>query len=218
MIDSYDKLTIGKYRELIAIDKGDEDDTSYGIQILAILADVDEDELMDMPLDEFTSLMAKTKFLYKEVQKLDYKHLGKTMTINGKKYRIVKDAKDMTAGQYIDYKNYITNENFFDTLPYILTVFIVPDGCKYGNGYDTAELAKELNDNLDIRTALFISDFFLNQSRTSINVSLHYLKWKMKRMMRKETNKEMKTKIADCLEQIESLRTLINSSDGFIQQ
>lgn len=216
MIDSYEKLTIGKYREILALEK--EDDTTYGIQILSILSDIDEDDLMDMPLDEFTSMMAKTKFLYKEVNKIDYKHLGKTLTINGKKYRIIKDAKDMTAGQYIDYKSYITKENFFDMLPYILTVFIVPDGCKYGNGYDTAELAKELNDNLDIRTALCIADFFLNQSRTSIKASLLYLKWRMKRMMRKETNKETKEKIADCLGQIESLQSLLENSVGFTQQ
>jgi hypothetical protein len=161
-------------------------------------------------------MMAKTKFLYKEVNKIDYKHLGKTLTINGKKYRIIKDAKDMSAGQYIDYKSYITKENFFDMLPYILTCFIIPDGCKYGNGYDTAELAKELNDNLDIRTALCIADFFLNQSRTSIQASLLYLKWRMKRMMRKETNKETKEKIADCLGQIESLQSLLENMDGSI--
>ena len=215
MIDSYDKLTINKYRELVGLEKGD-DDMEYGIRILSILSDIDEDELMDMPLDEFSKMMSKTNFLYKEVNKLDYNHLGKTLTINGKKYKIVKDAKSMTAGQYIDYKSYITRDNFIDMLPYILTVFIIPDGCKYGNGYDTAELAVELDNNLDIRTALCISDFFLNQSRFSMQTSLRYLKWKMKRMMKKETNLEIKNKIAEGLEQISYLESLLQSSDGSI--
>lgn len=216
MIDSYDKLTINKYRELVKLEKDEGDDMEYGIQILSILSDIDEDELMDMPLEDFSKMMTKTNFLYKEVNKLDYNHLGKILTINGKKYKIVKDAKNMTAGQYIDYKSYITKDNFIDMLPYILTVFIIPDGCKYGNGYDTEELAVELDNHLDIRTALCISDFFLNQSRFSMQTSLRYLKWKMKRMMKKETNQEIKNKIAEGLEQINSLESLLQSSDGSI--
>lgn len=216
MIDSYDKLTIKKYRELIELDNSDE--MEYGIQILSLLADIPEEDLMAMPLDKFSSMMEKTKFLYKEVQKLDYKHLGKTLTINGKKYTIVKDARNLTAGQYIDFKNYMKeSENFFSTLPYILTVFIVPDGCKYGNGYDIDELADELDNTMDIRTALCISDFFRHQSLFLIKVSLRYLSWMMKRAIKKETNKEMKKKMMDSLEQIEFLETSTKTLDGFIQ-
>ena len=216
MIDSYDKLTIGKYRELMSLEKTD--DFEYGIQILSILTDTDEDELMDMQMDEFGSLMSKTNFLYKKIDKLDWNHLGKTIAINGKKYDIVKDARKMTAGQYIDYKSYIKNENFIDILPYILTVFIVPNGYKYAEGYDVDELAKEINDNLDIRTAVCISDFFLHQSRFSIKTSLVYLKWMMRTMMKKETNKEIQEKIKENLEQIESLESSLTTLDGFIPQ
>lgn len=216
MIDSYDKLTIGKYRELLALEK--EDDFTYGMQILSILSDIDEDELMNMPLDDYAALMAKTKFIYTDLNKLDYNHLGDKLEINGKKYTILKNARKMTAGQYIDYSNYLKNENFFEVLPYILTVFIIPKGHKYGDGYDIEELAKELNDNLDVRTAVCISDFFLNQSLFSIKSSLLYLKWMMKRKMKKETNKEMKQKMMEGLEQIEYLMSSMDNSDGFIQQ
>lgn len=215
MIDSYDKLTIGKYRELLALEK--EDDFTYGLQILSILSDIDEDELMNMPLDEYTKLMAKTKFIYTQVPRMDYKKLGNTIVINGKKYDIVKDAKKMTAGQYIDYKTYIQKENFYDVLPFILTVFIVPSGCKYGVGYDVEELAKELNDNLNVRTALCISDFFLNQSQFLIKTSLRYLVWKMRRMEKKEKNQEMKMKIQEALRQLESIQSSIGNLDGFTQ-
>lgn len=215
MIDSYDKLTIGKYRELLSLEK--EDDMTYGIQILSILSDISEEDLMDMPLDEFSSMMAKTKFLYKEVEKLDYNKLGKTLTINGKKYEIIKSPKKMTAGQYIDYKAYISNENFLETLPYILTVFVIPQGHKYCDDYEAEDLAKELNDNLDIRTALCISDFFHHQSLLWIKSSLLYLKWTMKRTMKRETNQEIKEKLMKGLQQIEYLESSLNSSDGFMQ-
>lgn len=216
MIDSYDKLTIGKYRELLALER--EDEMTYGVQILEILSDYTEDELYDMPLDEFTKLMSKTSFLYRNIDKLDWNHLGKHLTINGKKYDIIKDARKMSAGQYIDYKTYIKEpEKFLDMLPYILTCFIIPKGCKYGDGYEVSELAQELNDNLDIRTAVCISDFFLHQSKLSIMTSLRSLRWMMKRMMRKEKNQEMKDKIQNALEQMASLESLLNNSVGSIQ-
>ena len=170
-----------------------------------------------MPLEDFTKLMQKTHFLYQTIDKLDWNHLGRHLTINGKKYDIIKDARKMTAGQYIDYKAYIKDpEKFMDMLPYILTCFIIPSGCKYGDGYDVEELAKELNDNLNIRTAVCISDFFHNQSKVSIKISLRSLKWMMKRMSKKEKNQEMKDKILEAVAQMESLESLLNNSDGYI--
>ena len=184
---------------------------------MAILSSNIRYELYDMPLEDFTKLMQKTHFLYQTIDKLDWNHLGKTLTINGKKYEIIKDARKMSAGQYIDYKTYIKEpEKFMDMLPYILTCFIIPKGCKYGDGYDTAELAQELNDYLDIRTAVCISDFFHHQSKVSIKISLRSLRWMMKRMSKKEKNQEMKDKILEAVAQMESLESLLNNSDGYI--
>lgn len=218
MIDSYDKLTLGIYRELLAIEKT-EDDVSYGIKILSALSDYSEEELMDMPMDEFQSLMAKTSFLNTPMQKLDWKHLGKTITINGKKYNIIKDARKMTAGQYIDYKSYMKDaDKFIEMLPYILTVFIIPEGCKYNDGYDIEDLAKELNDNLDLKTALSITDFFQHQSKLSMLTSLRYLKWMTKRMMKKEKNMEVRTEMENAMNQMALLENLIKNGDGYTQQ
>jgi hypothetical protein len=216
MIKSFDELSIKKYRELIELEKID--DTEYGLQILSILSDIEIDELLDMPLDDFTKLMGQTKFIYGNVERMDYKKLGKKITINGKEYRLVKNARDLSAGQYIDYKAYIQRENFWKMLPYILTIFLIPEGHKYNNGYDVVELANEFDEHLNLPTALTISDFFLHQSTLSIKSSVTSLKWMMKRMMKKEKNQEMKEKIQSCLEQLESLQNLLRVGDGFIAQ
>lgn len=216
MIKSFDELSIKKYRELIELEKID--DTEYGLQILSILSDIEIDELLDMPLDDFTKLMGQTKFIYGNVERMDYKKLGKKITINGKEYRLVKNARDLSAGQYIDYKAYIQRENFWKMLPYILTIFLIPEGHKYNNGYDVVELANEFDEHLNLPTALTISDFFLHQSTLSIKSSVTSLKWMMKRMMKREKNQEMKEKIQSCLEQLESLQNLLRVGDGFIAQ
>jgi hypothetical protein len=216
MIKSFDELSIKKYRELIELEKID--DTEYGLQILSILSDIEIDELLDMPLDDFTKLMGQTKFIYGNVERMDYKKLGKKITINGKEYRLVKNARDLSAGQYIDYKAYIQRENFWKMLPYILTIFLIPEGHKYNNGYDVVELANEFDEHLNLPTALTISDFFLHQSTLSIKSSVTSLKWMMKRMAKREKNQEMKEKIQSCLEQLESLQNLLRVGDGFIAQ
>lgn len=215
MIKSFDELTIKKYRDLINLERID--DTEYGIEILSILSGMEPDELLDMPLEKFASLMAQTKFIYGNVEKADYKKLGKVITVNGKDYRLMKSARDLTAGQYIDYKAYIQRDDFLAMLPYILTVFLIPEGHKYNNGYDVSELAKEFDENMSLPIALSVSDFFLHQSMMSIRSSVTYLKWKMKRMMKKEKNQEMKEQIKNCLAQLESLQGLLSHGDGFTQ-
>ena len=218
MIDSYDKLSIKKYRELIALEKPEDDDIQYGIEILSILSGVEPDELLDLPLDEFSSMMAKTKFLYDKIEPVDYKEVGKKIKVGDIECKVVQSAKELTAGQYIDYKTYVSKEDFIAMLPYIMTVFLIPEKNKYNNGYDVVELAKEIDEKMDIKTALSLSGFFLHQSKMSIQSSLTYLKWKMKRMMRKEKNQEIKKQIAEAVEQMEYLKSLLRISDGSIQQ
>lgn len=216
MIKSFEELSIKKYRDLVNLEKID--DTEYGIMILSILSDMEPDELLDMPLEKFTDLMAQTKFIYGDVEKTDYSKLGNVITINGKDYKMVKSARDLTAGQYIDYKSYIIKDDFLKMLPYILTVFLIPEGHKYNNGYDIVELANEFDENMSIPIALSVSDFFLHQSMLSIKSSVIFLKWRMKRMAKKEKNPEMKTKMENCLVQLVLLQSLLNNSDGFIRQ
>lgn len=216
MIDSYDKLTIKKYRELASLENTD--DMEYGVDILSILCDIAPEELMEMPLDEFTKLMQQAKFLNKQIDRKDYKKLGKKLTVNGKEYTVVRNARDLTAGQYIDYKAYTSRDNFLEMLPYILTIFLIPSGKKYNNGYDVAELAEEFDNHMGLQTALAISDFFLHQSTTWIRASLIFLKAKMKMMMRREKNQEMKMKMAEVVEQLESFKSLLLNGDGFIQR
>lgn len=218
MIKSIDELSIKKYRQLIELNRDDYNEMEYGLEILSILSDIPVDELLDLPIDDFTSMMAQTIFLKQTFEKVDYESLGKTLKINGKEYTLIRKAKDLTAGQYIDYKSYCARDKFMEMLPYIMTVFIIPKGCKYNQGYDIVELANEFDEHMNIPLALGISDFFLHQSRKQMMASVLCSKLKIQRMMKKEKNKEMKMKLQDCLEQMDSLWSLLKLSDGFIQQ
>ena len=218
MIKSIDELSIKKYRQLIELNRDDYEDMEYGMEILSILSDMPVDELLELPLDDFTAMMAQTAFLNQTFEKVDYESLGKTLKINGKEYTLIRKAKDLTAGQYIDYKTYCARDKFMEMLPYIMTVFLIPKGCKYNQGYDIVELANEFDEHMNIPMALGISDFFLHQSKKQMMASVLCSKWKIKRMMKKEKNQEVKTNLEQCLEQMDSLWSLLKLSDGFTAQ
>lgn len=173
MIDSYDNLTIEKYKEIMDIDKT-MSDIDIMTELLSILSDKTIDEIEALPLSEFNDMVRKTTFL-KDKPK-PYKIMPRKVTVNGKRYDVEKDAFSITAGQYIDYRSYVkTLDDIEDNLPKIMTVFLIPEGHKYGEGYDLMELADEFLKTVSISLATSVSAFFLALSRNSIKASLRSL-------------------------------------------
>lgn len=217
MIQSYNELTVGKYQELRKIELDDMDVLEQQVAIMAVLADMDEEEVFDMPLPEYQDMVAKMSFLNKPPQ-IDYKHKLKSITIDGELYDILQDAREMTAGQYIDYQAYLGRENFDEQLPYILTIFVLPHDHKYGVDYDLGELAEKFKAKMPITTAMEISSFFLRQSQLSIKISLRCLLMRLKMMRRKTKDEKTKEALTQAIMQLESLSSSTDSLDGLIPQ
>ena len=151
MIDNYKDLTLEKFEQLSNIDI-EMDDMEKMATTIAILSDQTVDEVLNMPINKFNDC-AKSALFLKESPKTTNK-LPDKIIINGKKYRILKDAKDMTAGQYIDFKSYAKKiDEISKNLALILTTVIIPEGKKYGDGYDTVELAEEFKKYINVDTA-----------------------------------------------------------------
>lgn len=153
MINSYDKLTLGKWLELKDVDT-EQEEIDVQIDILSILSDMTPDEIMELPLPEYSKLVNDSMFLSKEPPIT--KNLPKTIKINGKDYEIVQKVDSITTGQYIDYQAYLKNND----VAHILTCFIIPKGHKYGEGYDLEETCKLFKDYLPVGIAIGISRFF----------------------------------------------------------
>lgn len=206
MIDSYNKLTIGKFIELQDMDYTGMSEIDIQVKIISILAEIDEDAVMDLPLPEYKELASATKFL-STPPKYEAK-LPKKIVIEGREFNVVSDIKKMTAGQYIDYQTYIgLKDNKY--LPHILSCFVIPKGEKYGDS-NTEEIIQLFTDKLNILSALSISAFFLHKWQSLTKATLLYLTWKLKRMKKKEKNKEVKEKMEKAI----SLLNTIRSGDG----
>ena len=212
MITSYKDLTLEKYLALRDIDLMQEE-IDIQTEMLAILNDCTTDEILNLKLDEYHKLVGQMAFLAEEPKPIS--KVPKEIVVNGKKYSVLRNAKEMSAGQFIDYQNYIKDINTTEkNLPLLLTCFCIPKGQKYGD-YDFVEASNDMK-QLPIEIVLGLASFFFRQSQKLINSTLTYLDWTVKRMSRKEKNKETKEKMMEAREKLRLLQDLVNAGDGLV--
>ena len=137
------------------------------VHLLALIEGKDEDTYFNMPINKLTEEFEKLKFMESTPQAAQVKNSYK---INGTEYVLTTNLQEMTVAQYIDYQVYIKNPQQY--MQEMLTVFLIPKGKKYNEGYDVAEAAKDMG-NLPIEDAYGISFFLtvLLQSLTKVTTS-----------------------------------------------
>lgn len=210
---TYYDLTIDKFLQIQEVLSNIEDDLDVQVQMLCVLNECTEDEILDLPLEEYKRKVRDLAFL-SESPKPSPK-CPKTLTIAEEEYEVVREVKKFTAGEYIDYQNLIKSDDFYSVLPNILACFIIPKGKDYGKDYDIMEVAEKIKHNVSIGLALDVCFFFQMQSIRSINRMLDYLVLTTKIQMRK-ASKETKPKMKKALEKIQELRDSFNDGVGSI--
>lgn len=207
MITSYKELTISKYLEILDILKDNLEPLELQCELLSVLTDMDYDSIMRLSLPEYQKLVEGTAFLM-EKPKLTG-HIPAKIRIGGKAYTITKDVTKINVAQYVDYQMYSKQEDKEKSIPQILSCFIIPEGCKYGEGYDVLETIKEISNNMSIEDAVNVCFFFQKRYRTLIEGMLIYLELKVKRLKRKVKGEKAKTMMTESLEKIQVLRSLL---------
>lgn len=208
MINNYKDLTVEKYLQLQEVDWTSMEEIDIQSTMISILADMDVDDVLDLPIGEYRKMAAQLQFMTVE-PKVKPRKIDK-VKINGKEFYVLKDVKDMTAGQYIDYQSYI-QQNDIKMLPYTLSCVIIPKGKKYGE-VDAIEDIMQLS----VEEALTIANFFMNKSRSLTRGTLLYLEWMMKKKARRMKDETMKQKMEEAVKSIHSLRSLTKDGDGFL--
>lgn len=208
---TYYDLTIDKYLQIKEVLENATDDLSTQVELLAVLEECTEDELLDMPLDEFKRKLGDLVFLSEPLN--PKAKCPKSIVIEGQTYEAVRDVKQFTAGQYIDYQNLIKSEDFYSIIPNLLACFFIPKGKDYGKDYDIMEVVKKIRNNVSIGFALDVCFFFQMQSINSINRMLDYLVLTTKIQMRK-ASKETKPKMKKAVEKIQELKDSFNAGLG----
>lgn len=192
MIDSYDKLPIGKYRELCSIDP-ETPDIDRQVEMVSILSDIPADDLYNMPVTEYTRLAAKTAFLGTEPPTPNPRaakeyRLGDTILVPS------VDIRKMTTAQFIDFQTYVREPDKNEVE--ILSVFLIPKGKRYNDGYDIVEVRRLIAERLTLPIAQDLRAFFLSRCRSYARAILTYSEW-MARKAPREERARLLTEIAE---------------------
>lgn len=215
MITSYKELTINKYQEIREILQEDGGELNIQAGIIATLTGMSIDDVLNLTLSRYNEYAQKTAFLMSK-PKLDG-HIPSKLNINGRECVITKDIKKLTAAQYIDYQTLTGMQEQEKYLANILACFIVPQGCKYNDGYDNGEIIKWIGENLSIVDGLNICFFFRKKYMSSIKFTITYLELTMKRLARKEKDPEIQEKMKELNKMLTEYRKLLQQSgDGLL--
>lgn len=163
MITNYTSLTVGKYEALLRARADHEGDTNeLNLHVLSILSDMTVDQLLDMKVPEFRSMMDRAGFLCTAPRPSEV----------AKQYRFgdltlvpVTDIRKMTAAQYIDFQNFSNAGE--GRQAELLSCFLVPKGMKYNDGYDILEVQQAIRDFMPVPAALGLLAFFLKRLHRS---------------------------------------------------
>lgn len=162
-----------KYRTLLDIREAanieDENERVY-----AIMEAVFGEDVLNLPLKDFNEKCKELQFLQKEIP--NDLHV-KDIKVNGREYYFDGLLGKITTAQYIDFQNHQKNNDEQKSF----SVFIIPKGHKYNDGYDMDQVFKDI---LDIPVPILFSAsfFFSRQFELFIRIFRRYSIKQMKKL------------------------------------
>ena len=175
------------------------------LNIIDVIYDVDS---ADMPAMEVMNKYAHSlDFLMTTIPTNE--KLKDVYTINQREYNSNINLTQMTTAQFVDYQNY-SKENPVD-ISKCLSVFIIPKGHTYNDGYDLKQVQDYLKD-LDMVTINTLAFFFKKSYILLLETTLLCLTQDMKKM---NIPTEKKEEILNQLKQID-LASLASSPTSYL--
>lgn len=198
MIDNYNDLTIGKYLEIKEVIDAGYDEAETNINLIAVLADINVDEVANMNIIEFKKYNEKLEFLLDLPKK---RAVATKYNLGGLELETMLAVDEMTVAQYIDYQTYLKDSDKY--LVELLSVFLIPKKKTYCEGYDIIKVQKAIRENLSIVDALSLSAFFLQWYLALTKVTVTSLTKKMRKMMKREKDMEKKMVLQKAIQDLE---------------
>lgn len=178
MINNWNNLPLGEYLEILKVAADEQtEDIEKQVSYIAILADMSEEDVLAMAIAEYTKLAEQMQFLLEPAP--DYKgKITDRINIGQNRYRLTTDYRQITTAQYIDFNHYARTAK--DNIVELISVFLIPDGKSYNNGYDILDVQRDIRDGLNVPLANAMVAFFLSRLRISIKATLISLAWMAK--------------------------------------
>ena len=180
MIDNYNDLTLGTFLEIDAVLNSDREDIDQQVAIVSLLSGISEQDILELPLPDYTALAAKTDFLRQECPQVQ---APARVIVGDRAYGLVKDFTKITTAQYVDFQTF--SKQGTQKLPEVLAVLLIPEGHKYNEDYDFLDVVADVK-TLPLPVALSLVGFFFGALSESMAASLTYLEGKARTLPRKK--------------------------------
>ena len=179
IIDSFDKLKLGTFREIQEVQQQEGvEEIDKHISILSLLTGASEEDILHLSLPEFTELSAKARFL--SAEGFRQRQVAKKYIVGDWELIPVTDYRKLETAQYIDFQS--LGGDMDAHMVELLSVILVPKGCRYNEGYDLLELQKAIRADMSVTDGVTICAFFLISLEQSIKDMLHYSREEAEKM------------------------------------
>ena len=163
-----------------------EDDTERVFRLAEI---VYGEDVTNLPLKEFNEKVKQLVFLKDEIPN---KIPPKKIEVNGRKYFLDCLLGNITTAQYVDF----TNQSTTGDLSKMLSVFVIPEGHKYNDGYDMLQVMDDIN-SLPIPIVNSIAFFFGRQFSVFMKI---FQRYSIKQIKKTNLPKEAKENMIKAVE------------------
>lgn len=167
-------ISLGMFSQIQAIIQSESEDLTKKIELYSLLTGKDMNQVREVPLGEFLEAYKKElSFINQDIPQV----IPKSWEHGGVNYNICTQVEKLTAGQYIDLKEYAKEPNNLHNVMAVLCY----EGDKY-NGINHKERAEVFRSNMPITIAYPLSVFFFDLWNVWSEVSLQYSELMLKQI------------------------------------
>lgn len=202
----WENITIEKYYEIKDIlDDETDDDITKNVKMVAVITDKDEDEVWSMDMAEAGEYISRLQFLNK-FELPDNPNMK--FNLPGYQLKVMKDVSRISVAQYVDFQNFVKLP-LREGMEKILSIFLIPEGCKYNEGYDIIDLQKVIRENISFRVAEGLLSFFIEKYGELLIHSLVYCRKQIRKTKNPEMMEKFKKTEKELQQKLDSLIHLI---------
>lgn len=195
IIDNYRKLPIGKYNEIVKLCETEMDEVDRKVRIVGILTGLTDEEVLALPLTDFTECCAKAKFIDLPCPETLIPSVSKSYPVGGFNLVPVTDMRKVTTAQYIDFLSFSKDKEH--NIVEMLSCFLVPKGMDYNEGYDILDVHNAIKEEMSVAEVLAVLAFFFGSWTRSLHSTLSYSERMARRVKDKEKRQMMMERIAE---------------------
>lgn len=191
---NWKNITLKQWEELDRLSKQKfDDDILYTSEIIKAVFNIDDP--LSMTPQEFQKYVGELSFMKDPIPEAK---LCNSYNINGTKYNFKGNIYEITMGALMDWRKYSTEQEI--DYAQCLSVFMIPEGCKYNEGYDIDKAIEDIR-CLPITDVLKVYTFFQTALKLSMEILIDYFQRLMKKTkLTKEQRVEVQNKIKQAQE------------------